>query len=494
MPTITDTHNNGRPGRPYNIRSAGGERVAGGHDYAWAPNIYRSLPWAAEDIQRDFGDDIWDRMLLDPQVWAALAVLKVGILAQGVKVLPCCDEKDPDYAKATELSEFCERQIMRLRLFRMRTLHDMLDAIPYGHKIAEILYEVPREGPDAGKLCLGAVKVRPRKNTALVVDAWMNVVGVLAVIPGQAPNVLQSTIIGDLRQMPNIMPRKKFAILSVNVRDEDPRGRSMFRPIYTPWWLKSQITPEWLKGVSQFGTPTIVAITSQMAAELPQKDATGAVVLDVDGNPIMLQPEVVLRDQVMAMQNGTVIAVPHDTIIETLKTSFDGSAVQAFIDYQDSQITRGILLQTLATQEGEHQARAAAQTHQDLLGDLVLYYRTLVEEMIEGDLLTPIVEANYGSEWLQWLPNVSLGDVESQDLAAMWAAVASLEKAGYLTPSQRRALDAIVSLPVRSEEETAIEAEAHAMGPDLLKEQQQQGDGAQDDAEGGGDGGGSTDH
>jgi len=58
------------------------EYVAGGTGL-WSRTALRTLPAAIDDVTQDFGDDLYDRMDLDPVVHANKNVLKVAIIEEG---------------------------------------------------------------------------------------------------------------------------------------------------------------------------------------------------------------------------------------------------------------------------------------------------------------------------------------------------------------------------------------------------------------------------
>jgi len=78
------------PGRPFIVRANPlTDYVAGGVGGSgqWYSNYARTLPYALDDVTSDFGDDLYDRMLLDPQVASAITVLKASIIEDGLHLL-----------------------------------------------------------------------------------------------------------------------------------------------------------------------------------------------------------------------------------------------------------------------------------------------------------------------------------------------------------------------------------------------------------------------
>lgn len=449
--TITDaSHGDGRIKR---LPKADPRReyVSGGQ-FAWTQFFFRSLPWWVDDLSRDFGDDIYDRMLLDPQVSACITLLKAAILHGGINVAPRVQEGEEGYEQAVELADFCRRNLESLEdSFVTTILWDLLDALPYGNKVAEQIYELRDGGPDAGKLCLRNLKVKPRKTTAFVVDAFNNVFGLLALVPGQGYTVLSSSLVGDPASIPNLLPRRKFAILSFRPKSGDPRGSSILRAVYYVWWLKQQTWPELLRFITQFAGPSVWGTTAEGAQEYPQEDPeTGEILLDADDQPITINPEEAMLTTLQDWRNGYAAAFPFGSEVHVEWPRGEGAPFESAIDLFDRQMAEGILLQSLATMESRFGTRAQAGVHQDVLGLLVQLLRTWVEEFIERDILKPLVEYNFGADALPLVPKVTFGDTGEEDLAA---ALTGLAAVGFsVDASQFPGIDGRLGLPKRSEE------------------------------------------
>jgi hypothetical protein len=432
------------------------EYVAGGVSSLVSARMLRGLPWAFDDLTVDFGDDLYERMQLDPQVAACINVLRASIIEEGAQLSsPVEDEKADGYQQAQDVLTFCEQVLGDLVLPLDDVLWDLLSAIALGSRIAEQVYTetpgatyaLPGASPvrrNKALLVLSALKPRPRHSVAFVVDAFMNVQGILGAPPGQSALSLSTVMTDSPARVPNLFDRRKFAVLTWRPRNADPRGSTVLRPAYTPWWAKMQTWPEFLKYLAQFASPSIYAVASEEATK------SGVRVTNDDGT-ISTRPAVeVLLDTLLAYRNGTAMAVPYGTLIEALSVSGDGSAFHRAFTLCDQQISTAVLHQTLATMEGEHQARASSEVHQDTLDTIIRQAKRAVCVMLRRDVLVPLIEYNYGPKIArQFTPYVSLGSVESQDFSAYATAIASLAKSSYLDPSQYIGVDKLLNLPVR---------------------------------------------
>lgn len=430
------------------------EYVAGSISTFQTRRMLRGLPWAFDDLTRDFGDDIYERILLDPAARAVVSTLISAIIEEGVSLSTAIDDKAADgYDLAHEIRDLCESVLSDLQTGLDDVLWDMLSALPLGCKAAEEVYQLtPAKSyslPDttpiqrgAELLILSALKPRPRRSLAFVVDAFMNVTGLLVRPPG---GTISTTIVSNAATpLAQLLPRDKFAVLSFRPVDGDPRGSSILRPAYTPWWTKQQIYPEFLKYLAQFASPSIKVIASEDATK------NGIKITNDDGTTTVRPAVEVLGEAILAFQNGSGMAFPYGTLLDALQVSGDGAAFHKAFTFCDQQIALAVLHQTLATLEAEHQSRASSETHQDTLETIIRQAKRAVCLMLRRDVLRPMVAYNYGMDAARQLtPTCSLGSVERQDIPAMMTGVAALTKAGYLHPSQYPGVDAQLNLPPR---------------------------------------------
>jgi len=435
------------------------EYAAGGNG-VWSTAFLRGLPLYIDDITRDFGADLYDRMCCDARVSSEVDNFRAAILEDGVVLAPAVDDASADgHALAATIRDAAERMLDDLDTPLDDVLWDLASAVALGNRVAEQVYA---PGDVAGKpgLVLRALRPKPRDAVSFVVDRYNRLVGFLARVPGR-----YGTLPGGLfvaaggEPPPNLLPRGKFAHLPFRPVDGDPRGTSVLRPAYTPWNLKQQILIEHVKYLTQFASPILVGILGEGAQNEwetgPDGQPTGTVIRAVD----------VLLTQLIALRNGTALAVPFGTAIQELFSQGTGAAfLDAFAMY-NRDITLAISGQTLATTEGEHQARAAAQVHQDTKNTRVRQAKKALARLLRRDVLRQWATINFGEQAAALTPLVSLGGVEEEDLTPRMNAVANLQRAGWFTPSQKPQVDGALGLPAREPSETAVERERFTAPP-----------------------------
>lgn len=417
------------------------EYAAGGRD-SWADRYARALPKHIDDVTGALGIDVYDRMQRDPAVSSALDVIVTSIIAHGWEV-PAAelaeDAPQADRDLATEIMKFCKHALNHVEIPFADVLDDLLKhGMAEGNKVAEKVW-VNTTWEGAARLGLSAVKVKPRQNVAFAVDAFMNVLGILARVPG-LPFPVQSGAfpINPTDPPANLLPRDKFVVFSYRPKDSDPRGTSILRPAYDPWWIKQQATGEFLKWLAQFATPSIAGFTPETAGGYTLPDATTG-----------LTPVQALYQMLLDFQNGSAIALPGGSKLQTIFTAGGESGFQYVLAYCDAQITVAILLQLLATSTADHQTQAATTEHGNVLDDVISRIKGSLEAVVVRDVIRPLVLVNYGESAMHLCPGFSLGAVEQQDLTPLMTAIANLKRSGYLHPSQEAACDVLLQLPVR---------------------------------------------
>jgi hypothetical protein len=412
----------------------------------------QALPWYLDDVTRDFGDDLYERMLNDAQVYSCVEILKLSVLGEGYRLKPAAPQpranpaKEPgqaksysakeklDYDLACEVCSFCQDNLDGLYHSGGKPfeafLYEMTEALALGNKVAEKVYRDENHGADpyprlksrtGGRaVLLDRVKVKPRRTVRFVVNAFLDVVGIQATIPGRSESLAPYGFYGgDPAKSPTTLPREKFVIFTYNPHDNDPRGRSVLRPAYDPWWNKTSAKPEYAKYLAQFGGPSLFGTTPEdVPGDLDADTLGNATGLAVD-DPLHPDPGKKLLRVLQALRNGYVAVGPAGTEVKVIQAGGTGAAFTAAFDFWDKQIAKAVLGQTLATEEGEHQARAAAEVHENVLGISFKHARRSVSTMVRNDLLFHLVAYNYGDAVARhYTPLVEVGPQDEDDWSA----------------------------------------------------------------------------
>lgn len=399
----------------------------GGYSTAITGETAKVLSYRIDEIMRQLGGTkTYDRMLTDPEITKCFTVIKVSTLSDGITFNPAVSEQDSRYAKAKEYSDYCVRACSNPITPLRDTMEQMMDALVYGHKIAEITYELKIDGPDAGFYHVKYIKVKPQKSVAFVVDRFMNVLGFKAAAETSGPD-------GKFK----IIPRDKFMVMTFRAKDDDPRGTSILRSCYNAWHLKMLMWPEYLRWLMQCAIPGIIGITSETNDQKNYvMNADGTVATDASGNQIAIPSTSQLADALAQMRNATVAAVPFGTTIEQINNNVSSEPFKTARDVLNEEMEMALLLQVLATSDSAHNTRAASETHMTVQDTLVYFIKGILADVIQRDIVKNLVFYRYGAEALDLLPKVSLGDTERRDWAIDGVAAGTMYKDGLLKDSQ----------------------------------------------------------
>lgn len=397
----------------------------------------RSLPHSIDDITRNLGADLYDRMAYDPQIASLINIMKAATLSQPVDLTPAItDENNPRFKVAEQIHDHMHRCFEALKPTLPVVLDNMLDALYLGNKVAERVY-VDGEGDDVGRHVLRKLSVKHRNALFFVVDRFGNTLGFTPAVAASSFGNFGVGLYDPEKQ--ELVAEDKFAVLSFRPKDGDPRGTSLFRPAYNAWWLKMQVWPELLKYLAQFGGPGIIGFTAP--------DSRDIITPDGAGGKITQTPEEIMLGQLENWRNGSVAAFPFGALVTIAQATGNGEAFLNTISMLNRELTKAITGQELATSEGQHQARAASEVHASILELAIVLIKEMVCLMLEREVMLPSVLLNWGPDYADLIPRASLGEVKKQDKAALMSAYVA---AGYeVHPSQLVAIDTELNVPPR---------------------------------------------
>jgi hypothetical protein len=378
-------------------------------------------------------------MMLDSQVAACISILKASIIEEGITITSAiADDKADGYELAGQIADKARAMIDGMDTSLDETLWDMLNYMAYGNKVGELVYVI-----EDNQLNLKKIKVKPSHSVAFVVDEHLNIIGLLGDVDGMGVRT-------GLPDPKDVLPAEKFLIMSHRQENSDPRGTSVLRPAYDAWWRKKQLMPEYLKYLTQFAGPSLIGYTSEGAILEEPEDEDDEV-------ESYSSPQEAMTAALLNLQNGSVASFAFGSKVEPLNPEGDGTAFLNAFDQFNLEITKSILTQQLATEEGEHQAKAAARVHQDVLDTLIRQGKRAVARAIGVQILRRWVNYNWGPTKLALTPRATLGMIEYRDIAVVMQAVAGLVRAGYFVDEQLAATDKIMGFPIRTAEQMAAQ-------------------------------------
>lgn len=430
------------------------EYLSGGYERTLSPllnNAVQVLGQYQDELNREFTDRIYEEMLKDPAVAASVDILRALISITPPRVVSrIADKQHPEYDAAREVADFVASQLSSMNRPMATIVAELMEAVVYGSCVAEIVYLDDVDEKGAPILKLADIKAKARRKYAFVCDRFFNILGVVSRELGYMASGIYT---GSTNPDPkDVIPREKILVLTFNSRYGDPRGMSVLRPAYAPYYIKTQIWPQFLKFLIGFASPSLVGYTPENGPEEIDAYEDDGVTpkLNADGSQAAITPEEDMLATLLGFQAGTVAVLKGGSKLDVLWSQGAGEGFQKAIDLFDRQIAMAILKTHRTLLEAKHGSKADAESAQDITDVYVALLRDQVGGVLTHDLAYQLVFVNKGLETAKkYAPTLSLQAVNKQDFAKAAEAVAKLWAAKYLHPSQVEEVDALIGLPER---------------------------------------------
>jgi hypothetical protein len=338
----------------------------------------------------------------------------MAALYNGFQLAVHKDVVDADKEEAQKITDFCQWNLDNLATPFEQVLYELSAGVYLGHKVGEQVYRIDDRGEgDGPQLVLDDIHPKPYNATAFVVDDKNNELGLIPTIPGKYTVSNSFLPVGPDGQIEGLVPRSKFVVFTNEAKDRDPRGTSVLRNVYTEWWMKQQMKPEYLQFLATQAVPSVIGELPEDAQPVDELDSTGAP------TGVRLDPADQMNTALEGIRNGGTLVHPHGGRAYILQTVVnDGTVFVTAFDFFNGQIAKGVTKQTLATEEAKHMARAASVTHQDVLAMPVNRITQNMAQTIRADILKPLVLYNYGEDAARrFTPDVQSAEVDQQDFA-----------------------------------------------------------------------------
>lgn len=468
----------------------------------------------ADDVELEVGLETYDNMENDTAIAKIKSILITNVLADDLQMSPGATEEQvgkAEYDVYVFIMEFCQRVLGGLdRPYRETLEQQFGNALKYGHGIAETEWEYRMDGsdnkpPDAKtpkvkksrlsamltkfglvsaekdedvpdgtgikrpqlksqkiRLMPKSIKVKPRGSVQFVVDEFMNVLGMT---PKNRKYAGSNSLAWD-----EIIDRDKFLVLTIKKQDEDPRGKSSYRPAVNWFKLKAQLPAEMFRFVLEEAVPKAVGTLPEKSIPYEfERDEDGNVVYDDPGtnkSPRMMTAAESFARQIQGFRGGSGAVIPWGAKLEPYKKGLTGAndaqLFRIILKIINDEMENAILLQTLAQSEGEHQARSASQQVAELLYNLTFWYKWLLGQMTLYDLFEVAIRINFGEWAIRYMPIVSLGDFVRRDWTEELKGYADAYFKGLLDDTQRPEIMANLNLPKPGPSRQELDMEAAA--------------------------------
>ncbi len=290
------------------------------------------------------GLKIYDEIERDTHAFAMLQKRKKTLVAREWVI-----EAASDAPLDVRAAEICKALLKALPFDRI--CEDFLDATLKGFAVSEIVWG-RREG------LIAPEKIVAHDQRRFVFDEDWN------------PRLLTFADMRDGIELPG----RKFMVHRHGVKGNNPYGLGLGTRLFWPVLFKREGVTFWLHFLEKFAGPTVVA-------EIPYGT------LPEEQRKIMLS--------LNQIRTSSAVTMPVGTDTKFLEAARSGSVTyQEFITYWDKQMSICVNGETLTTDIGSNGSRAASQTHENMLENLVDSDGDLLSDTLKQQLLTWIVDYN----------------------------------------------------------------------------------------------------
>lgn len=355
-------------------------------DYFGEMGIYRDDAWE-RNMQDDYnpddmGPEIYEKMLQDGQVNAALMMIKLTLLAKGYEV-----QGDDDETKA--YAEFIEKNFEQLDGHMDDVLKEMLSAMEYGYSCTEKVFEYKD-----GSIMLKKLKILDPKTIRIRTNRF-----------GDMEFVRQYVGAKEIRIKP-----EKVIWWAYDKKFGNPYGQSELRRVYKHYFIRDKMYRFANIAYERYGTPLLVGQT-QEAKDIPKmtnllRTINGLTGLAISGG-----------DEIKAIQ-GT----PAD--------------YTSYIDHHGQQIMTTLLVPPMLLNLGSGQGGSYSLTDNQM--NVFLYrvqslQRTL-SALIEEELIRPLIDLNFPNA--QAYPAFTFKPLVDKDLTSVAAVLVQLIQTQVIEPDE----------------------------------------------------------
>lgn len=447
---------------------------------------------------------LFEEMSRDPKLHKCKRTIIEGVLTDDLQLASGATEEEArdenEFKLFVQVQDFGERVVEGLDEPIWRTYEQMMDlGLEQGHAIAETNWEERLDEPIRRPSNVSRDSVKARKTSGGVRGMFFRAFGIqqaeetVPVDPNapRPPGPKRKTKILDrpkVRLMPtsikpkpfgaalfavdrymtklgivpawsgyrttynamDVISMDKFLVLTINPRNGDPRGTSVFWPVIEWYSLMRAIPFNYRKYLSQEALPIpILKLPPNSQGWYFVKGPDGEVVTE-NGRPKFIEAVEAGQITIENMYNGKGVVVPAEVTIDP----YEGNASKANVFPQSIDTIGGLMEEAIlgqslaqsATKSGAG-SKSQAQVHEGRLIDKFFWYKRILAIMTLYQLIAVAVRINLGQWAIAYLPLVSLGDSVKRDWANDLKVVAQAYFWGFIDDTMRAELCAWLGLP-----------------------------------------------
>ncbi len=293
----------------------------------------------------------------DAHLSALVGQRKAAVLGWERSVVPADDS-----AAAAETARFVERALGQIGSEPRRggdggfehDLAELLDAIPYGLSLSEIIW---RRGEDGALLPAALLSRHPRR-FVFDSDGRPRLLTAAEPVRGEA------------------LPERKFLVFAPYGRHENPYGLPQLRSVWWLAWFKRQVLRFWVMYLEKYGSPTAV-LRHPLGATTAEKRA--------------------YRRIIGSIQQETGLVVPEGVELQLLEATRGGGGAGSYrelVELSNREMSKALLGQTLTAESDGRGSYALGRVHEAVRADIVRQDAQALMALVNTQLVRWIVDLN----------------------------------------------------------------------------------------------------
>lgn len=284
----------------------------------------------------------------DTHLFSQIQTRKLAVTGLDWKIQPFSKEE-----KDMQISEFVDQQMKRFDNLS-DIFMDMLDAIGKGISISELEWGINAEGRN---VINDIVWVHPKKLL------WDSISDVMKICTRDYPAGIE-------------LPRNKFVLHQYKAKSGHPSRAGVLRIVSWMYLFKNYDIKDWVAFCEVFGMPLRLGKYDPSASE--------------DDKRALMEAIVSLGSDAA----GMISAATDIAFVESQKTT-SVEIYEKLARYADEQMSKAILGQTLTSDSGGG-SYAQGKVHGEVKHDLIVADATSLAATLRRDVVTPLVEYNFG--------------------------------------------------------------------------------------------------
>lgn len=311
----------------------------------------------------------YNELLVDSHVFSTIQQRKSGVLTL-LRDINQGDASDAEYA-------FIKAVFKKLDIEKLIT--QILDAPLFGVSILEVMWAT-----DNRNIYPESVEQKPQEWFFFDNDNKLNI----------RYDYMNESSYTVNKGIP--VPENKFLLVQNSPTYMNPYGNKALSRCFYPVTFKKAGMQFWLTFIEKFGNPWVIG-------KQPRNSN------DEDTNDLL--------NALSNMVQDAVVVVPDDSSVDILemKSTSSSESFLTFLEFQNTEISKAILTQTLTTEIKNTGSFAASKTHDDKLQSLVNSDKKLVEGAL-NKLIEWIFKFNFNKPFDFVLPSYRLYEEEQVDL------------------------------------------------------------------------------